>query len=415
VSGRGFDARHVYLGFPTQTDVNDAAKGFGLKVDFGDQVAQVKAIIADINKRGGLLGRTVVPIFHDIKTAQLAADAASAAQATCTALTQDHPVIGVVNLVGGIDNSAFYGCMAQRHTPVFSGGLYGVDDDFFRQFQPYLYKISGPSWSQISPIWVDRLAAERYFTGWRTTTGGPGTAPVKVGLLYPDRLPESRAFTALKQLLTSRGYDVAATFAYDLSSQASLTTSLGRAVLPFASAGVTHVLSDSSTVFYFMQAAEAQHYRPRYALTTYHAPFAALASLGAPAAQLAGSLGIGWFPLSDVDDPQDPGDVGVGARSCRDALVRGGQTGVKQRSVALIAFVFCDGINMVVRAAAAGGLDPAGISQGLQRVGPTFASALTWRSALANHPYVPGAVRDLGFDGSCTCFTYLSRTLTAVG
>jgi hypothetical protein len=53
--GRGWDRTTIKIGVMTQQDVQSVAEGFGLNsVDSGDQVADVKAVIADLNSKGGL-------------------------------------------------------------------------------------------------------------------------------------------------------------------------------------------------------------------------------------------------------------------------------------------------------------------------------------------------------------------------
>ena len=61
-------------------------------------------------------------------------------------------------------------------------------------------------------------------------------------------------------------------------------------------------------IFVFSASAESQHYRPRYAIHTGIAPQASMQS-NAPAAQLAGAMGLGFAPTldSDTDGITPPG------------------------------------------------------------------------------------------------------------
>lgn len=264
-SGRGYDAKNIYIGFPTQTDVDMAAKNVGLGVlSYGDQVGQIRAVIDDVNRHGGVLGRTLSPVFHDIKTAD------------------------------------------------------------------------------------------------------------------------------------------ASTFDRQASGAAS-------AVLRFRSNNVTHVLSSDSFVAFFMLPAEDQGYRPRYGLNSYHVPAAALQAL-VPPRQLAGSLGIGWLPVSDVDAAHNPGPVGPGETACRKVMKDAG-VNISSAGAALIAMEFCDGTRLFVDGiVAGGGPGSRAIHAGVARAGPTFRSALVWRSGLSSSRFdLPGMARDLGFDGSAY------RCLSAAG
>ena len=398
-SGRGYDTEHVYLGFPTNTDVSKAAPAGVGATNFGDQEAQIKAVVADVNKSGGLLGRTVVPVFHDIRTADLETDPQTSAQQTCVAFTEDHTVLAVVNIVAAIDLPTFFACLAKHDTPLVSAGFVPVDNALFSTYAPYLYKTTAATFDVLGPVWIDRLSALGYFKGWNPATGSPAATQTKVGLLYPDLEPQKRIFARIKSLLRARGIAIAKEVAYDASSLERESASMSNAVLQFRNAGVTHVLSSESDVLLFMTAADGQHYRPRYGLTSYHAPAVQLQGT-VPSSQLVGSMGVGWLPTTDVDRAHNPGPVGPGEKRCRDVMQKANQD-MSSAAPAVTAFALCDGVHMVVQGVAATGNPTArGLHDGLARIGPTFASALVWRSALSASRFdVPGAVRDFRYDG----------------
>jgi hypothetical protein len=403
--GRGYDAHHLYLGFPTNNDVNKAAPAGVGATDFGDQPTIIKAVVDDINKHGGILGRTVVPLIHDISTASLEANPATQAQATCTAFTQDAHVVAVINIVAAIDLSAFYKCLAAHDTPLMSAGFIPTDDAEFDSLAPYLYKLTAASFSHLTPVWLSRLTAMGYFHGWDTTTGGPASGPAKVGLLYPSVQPQQRIFADIKHRLVSAGIDVALEFQYDASSLNNESASMSNAVLQMRNAGVTHILSSESDVLLFMTAADSQHYRPRYGLTSYHAPAVQLQGT-VPSTQLVGSMGVGWLPITDVDPAHDPGPVSSGETSCRTLMHTAGQES-SSASAEIVEFAICDAVRMTA-AAINDSKDPGsrGLHAGLAQLGNRFASALTWRNGLAASRYdVPAAVRDFAFNGSAYAYT----------
>jgi ABC-type branched-subunit amino acid transport system substrate-binding protein len=408
-SGRGYDAGHVYLGFPTNNDVNSAApSGIGA-TNFGDQPTIIKSVVADINRRGGILGRTVVPVFHDIPTANLQSDPSGQAQATCTALTQDAHVVAVVNIVASIDLPTFYSCLAKADTPLISAGFVPADDQMFSGYAPYLYKLTAASFTRLTPLWLSRLTAMGYFHGWDTTNGAPASAPAKVGLLYPSVQPQQRIFADIKRRLSASGITVAREYQYDISSLDHESASMSNAVLQMRNAGVTHILSSEADVLLFMTAADSQHYRPRYALTSYHAAAAQLQGT-VPASQLVGSMGIGWLPASDVDAAHNPGPVSSGETSCRRLMHNAGQD-TSSAGVATVAFAVCDAVRLI-----AAGINTsknpgsAGLHTGLSAIGPAFAAALTWRNGLVSTRYdMPGGVRDFTYTNGA--FSYRSKSL----
>jgi len=289
-----------------------------------------------------------------------------------------------------------------------SAGFPPADDTLFNTYAPYLYKLTAASFSQLSPVWIDRLTAMGYFHGWNTTSGSSAAGPAKIGLLYPAQQPQQRIFADLKARLVAHGYQVAAEYQYDASSLNAESSSMSSAVLHMRQAGVTHLMSSESDVLLFMEAADSQHYRPRYALTSYHAPAAQLQGF-APASQLVGSMGVGWLPTTDVDAGHSPGPVSSAETSCR-TIMRDASQDVSAATAAIVAFALCDGIHLIADAIAATH-DPstAGLHQGISQLGTRFPSALTWTSGLANARYaLPGTVREFTYTGSA--YAYLSKT-----
>ena len=405
--GRGYDAHHLFLGFPTNNDVNKAApSGIGA-TNFGDQPTIVKAVVADINKRGGILGRTVVPVFHDIATASLETDPTAAAQATCTAFTQDAHVVAVVNIVAAIDLPAFYSCLAKADTPLISAGFIPADDKFFNTYAPYLYKLTAASFTRLTPVWLAQLTTMGYFHGWDTTNGAASSAPTKLGLLYPAQQPQQRIFADIKTRLTHLGYPVYE-YQYDASNLNNESASMSNAVLQMRNNGVTHILSSESDVLLFMTAADGQHYRPRYGLTSYHAAAVQLQGT-VPTTQLIGSMGVGWLPGTDVDAAHSPGPVSPGETSCRTLMRNAGQD-TSSASVAVVAFAICDGVRLIAAAVdASGSPSSAGLHAGLVTASSGFTSALTWSAGFGSQRFdLPAVVRDFAFNGSA--YAYVSKT-----
>ncbi len=180
---------------------------------------------------------------------------------------------------------------------------------------------------------------------------------------------------------------------------------MASAVLAFNGAGVTHVLSSEADVLLFMTAAENQHYRPRYGLTSYHGPAVALQGT-VPGAQLVGSMGVGWLAVSDVDSSHNSGPAGTGEATCRKIMKDHG-VDITSAGAATVAFAECDGIHLMLDAVTAQqDASAAGLRAGVGRVGPGFSSALVRRSGFsATRPLMPGAVRDFAYDGSAYRYT----------
>jgi len=411
LKGKGWDEKHVYIGVPTIDDFNETIKGLGATSTNGDTHGQVDAIVADMNRSGGLFGRQVVAVYHDAKTTDVAYNSASTAQAMCTYFTQDRPVIGVVNGVPQFDGlESFHRCLEHAGVSLMSLSNTDYADSDYARLGPHLWTTSSLSTDMLVPSFIAGLDRQRFFTGWDVVNGKPGTAPVKVGMLLPDTSQGRHVAGLMESHLKQLSIAFAAPFFYD---PAGLGSDNQSEVLQLQSAGVTHVLDlppIAAEIWLFQGSAERQHYRPRYGFTSFNLPLSVEENAGlVPEVQQIGSMGIGWQPYNDTNATHDPGAMPGSAR-CLTALKRGGQVyGSSTRRSALIAVQICDSFYLLRDAAVAGqGLDGAALLAGMPLAGPRFTPAGTFRSALTSRNHgVPGYYRDQQYVTSCSCFVYV--------
>lgn len=396
-TGRGWDRERAYLGIPFQdTSASSAAidafglNGFGL-VDY-KKVAN--AVVAYVNKQGGLFGRKLTPVYVEFPPVPNATG-----QAQCAAWTEDRPVFAVSNSF--YDADALYACLAKARVPFSNGSISSIDQRVLDRYKPYARKMHVTSTTTLFPTWLDRLKARGYFSGWDTANGRAGGDPVKAGILCRDDHEALRnGCRDLERLLRDRGYAVAPPF--HVSGNMDQTSN---AVLKFRSAGVTHVFSQTTDILFFMQNAEQQQYWPRYALTSSNA--LNLLENNAPKKQLMGSLGVGFAPLIDVKRPPP---LGPGRARCqkilRDANVRVDSSPISQFAAQAI----CDEILLYVHAARLGrGLAAGDILAGLSRITETYQAGNVFAVGLSATRFdEAAAVRDLGWNPSCSCFGFLS-------
>jgi hypothetical protein len=398
-TGFGWDRTHAYLGIPYQnaSQSNTASKAFGLNLTGIDYQAVANAVIADVNRHGGLFGRNVTPVFAEFPPV------AQTGQAQCATWTQDNHVYAVVDSF--IPEDTLSGCLAKAKVPFSNGSYNAIDQKVLNHYRPYFRKLTTVSNDTLFPTFLDRLKAQGYFRGWNTSTGGPGSAPVKAGLICRDDYEANRDGCAdLARLLKARGYAVG-----DAFHVSGATAPASDAVLKMTSQGVTHVFSQTTDILFFMQAAEQQRYRPRYALTTTNVPGLLAGSGGAPAAQLAGSLGVGSAPLVDVATPPA---MGPGRAHCKKVL-KDAHVDVDPGYLAQAAAQgLCDEIYLYVDAArAGGGFTPSHLTSGFARISATFQAGTVFRVGFTATRFdEPSAVRDLGYDAECHCFRFLSAT-----
>ena len=409
-TGRGWTRTTISIGYVTQNDFNGTvAKAGYSSVNAGDQVGDIEAVLAAINKEGGLFGRKVVGIDRDNSSTEVSGNPSGTAQSNCAYFKFDAPVIAVLNLQSGLDLPNFRTCMMKAQIPVMSLSIQPITQSIITSLQGYLIPLLTPTYDRLAPVLASRLQAQKYFTGWDTTTGGPSaTAPVKVGLLVTDSSQGKEVERLMVKSLSSVGQ---APLVYRYSEDGSQKQhDFQSAVLQFRNSGITHVLCDSADFSLFMIQAQSQQFRPRYGISSYAAPQPFVQTL-APPSQLAGALGVGSAPTIDVSAPEDPGHT-EGGKYCYKALADGGQTFSGKRFAEAVALALCDGLRATVAAAkASGGLTGPDIVRGIATAGPTFPTAFAFVSGLSpTNSALPGAGRDLGYDGGCSCWTYRGRT-----
>lgn len=366
---------------------------FGGNLATGDDKRNFQILLDDLNARGGILGRKVVPHFHTIDINQ---QQAVYEQAACTDFTQDNRVAFV--LVG--QSPTLADCLIRRGVGVVGDGsqLNTADYD----------KI--PYYVQSGSYALDRLALlqAREFTKMGLFKG---TVPAKVGILYYD-LPTYRfAEKVLAKELRALGVEVvveeAFAYAASVDALAGSQAQVQNAVLKFRSRGVTHVVGVELNAFlqgFFALYGSQQDYYPRYGWTSNQVP--TNVKEVAPDRALVGSLVLGFYPMFDTEDQSTyPAET----RACFTLLKSKGVPigSGNQRSSAAVA---CDAVRYLKAAlTSGGGVDRDALVRGARQLGSSFKPAVTFASLLPKG-YGAGAaaLRRGAWNTDCDCFRYTS-------
>jgi hypothetical protein len=152
-----------------------------------------------------------------------------------------------------------------------------------------------------------------------------------------------------------------------------------------------------------MTTAENQRYRPKYGRATWSD--AEFLRANSSAAQLAGSIGIGWMPGYDLAVRQLP--VDEPKRRCLAAMKAAQMPPLDAQTDTLIQLRACEEVFLVQRLLdTATDLTPGGLRAAVAALGhqpsyvgfaDRFGPSKLWGAA---------AYRDLAFDSSCSCFAY---------
>lgn len=394
-AGPGVTRKEIFVGYLTTKGIAAAGESMGVKIDRGDQERIAKAVINDINSRGGVAGRKLVPVFYDVKTES---DTSTSAQEACTRWTEDRPVFAAVVPNAAVKDETLSACMSKRKTLLVNATAILRPQWLFSRYAPHLYAPVAPTMERLAPPWIKRLVATDYFGGWDVRLGRPGNAPTKIGIVSNKNFYGDDFIRILRQELGRQSRSATATAG--VRADGNVMSDISQAVLRFKQEGVTHVFPQTPGVLIlFARAAESQNYRPRYGVSTDSQPN--FIQNNVPKEQLAGALGVGWVPTADVDKARDPGDVSAAQKRCRKVMEEAGQDPSKGLTT-------CDAMNFLVSAIEHGGLSPAEVQRGAHAMG-SMPPASTFRISFPRGRFTgASAVRDLAYRDDCSCFAYLT-------
>ena len=354
----------------------------------GDEPASWRALADEVNAHGGIAGRKLVLVFYLVNLTDPQPQQGAAA---CARFTQDAKVAIVLS---GYYYAGAHDCLSQKGVPSILGTNYGVDSAGQRQTSNVI------AWA--TPL-LDRLAAAL-----------PDAFPLMghlrrgttAGLFVTDAPAFTRSAAVLSRALTARGLKVVVQTVKDSASgdYGAAANDGSSAVLKFRSAGVTEVMFLSHNAFeptVFMQAANAQGYRPTYLLSTQQYP-AQLVGL-VPAGQLDGSVALGWAPPVDLASDYA---TSATAQRCLATLARHGQT-FSTGAQAAVGLLACDAVDLLQRAAARGLTSRAALADQALSSSTGFVSAFTLRTRFVGgrHDGID-AWRPMAFDSGCSCYHY---------
>lgn len=359
-------------------------------ISSGDPRGYAESLIKAINANGGIAGRQVEADILEIDVARLVANPDASDQADCEHFT-DAKVFAVVTPAPS--GSPLAPCLASRGMPL----ILSSPEEFNAQDLGELGGMfSMPSIINLhrqAPVIIDALLQQGFYDG------------AKVGFLWYDK-PTFREAVEESWLPTFADRGIELTDEVAMSSYTN-SEQFSSAVLRFKSRGVDHVqFVDVSglVALQFMQYAESQQYYPTYGLSS--ASSLSAIQTGVSPSQLDGAIGVGWMPSLDVSD--HPGFSST-AQSCLDVLREDGRSTGDQVAVA-IAMWTCEVITFFQAVMErAPEHTPAGYVAGLHAIGSGYVPADTFATTIGPGRYDgPAAVRNVGYDNSCSCFVYTS-------
>ena len=365
-------------------------------VSLGDTQKVAQLVVDEVNRTGGIAGRKVVPVWAVIDaTSTTPADQQE--QAACSTWTEDAHVFAAVSpLENG--NGPLMACLQRRGVAFLQENEVMFDDGDFAQ-RSLLYTPGMVSGTRAAAIYADRLQALGYFD--------KGT---RLGIVRDDTEQAKRAVAdQLRPGLRRAGITPVEEAVVPYPAAGDQVAQVQNIVLRFKAENIDHILffeSGAGAALYFMPAAEAQAYRPRYALTSYDGPNVLAATV--PAAQLARAVGVGWYPATDANDGLQ--HVNAGGKRCLDLMAKGGQSPTSG-TAALVAFTYCDGLFLLQQALKGAAATADNLRTGTRALGSTFLAGRTYATDFSSGRRDGASLeRDVRFDVACSCFVFAGGT-----
>lgn len=400
--GPGITADKIFLGlayFPDAAAGNAALGAAG--ANSGDQRDYYNAVIEDLNARGGILGRKVVPIYHEYRSGD---PIDPQHEAACQRWTKDNKVFAIV-----FRGRILQECAMKAGILITSGE--GEAGPTYARV-PNLVDPSAVRLERLGQATVFGLHREKYFE--KTPDWPTG----KIGVItWQDPSYEYGVkqgyLPALKKLGLESDMERYVVVSQQLGSAADSSSAVSSAVLAFQSAGIDHVLiqDGAAGVFglggltlLFLNNAKSQNYFPRYGFNANNVPGFSIY----PADQQRGMLAVDF---SDYMPTQDEGIAPNPARErCFDVLRKGGVTPSDQATYATGADT-CDGIwfiETLLKKASEPTLQ--GVLQAAGSLGTSYLSPLVYGTLLDGSRRDGGHLaRNARFDSGCSCMRYTSK------
>lgn len=394
----------IEVGFINQTFAQAAQ--FGINTPSGHTTQETyDAVINALNKRGGLNGRKIAPVFANVNlTGNWESDYAAA----CSAFTEDHHVAAVLGY-SLLLNNAFESCLTKRGVVHLSAGSPNGDDALLRA-NPYLFMTAYPT---VDGVYLTEL------TG--AVQSGVLTPSSKLGVLRFDCDWDQRAWKHVGQpFVDGHGLNVVKTQLLSCPTNATDVTArnqsqIDSAVLQFAAAGVDTVLANG-TAQYFAKTADSQRYSPQYVITTVDTS-EGLQTQNVPQSQMKNMHGFGWYPILDTDAQHRPAPAGGQAAAQQRCLALAHSEGYDAADVDLQQlFTTCDTLFLYEKALSitSGLATPVEVTRAVASLGAgAYPSITALDGAVAFSPARhdgPAVWRPFKWDTGCSCFVYTTAS-----
>jgi ABC-type branched-subunit amino acid transport system substrate-binding protein len=354
------------------------------------------AAVAAVNAYGGIAGRKVAPVIYHYNTANFtsASGRDQEIQRSCNDWTQDHHVFAFNGTVGTEPSMAE--CAANTKTP-WIATTYGLllAQSRISKMSNYYYTPPSLSSDARERAMAKFLLEHQYFS-----------KGANVAVMVQDQ-PDTREGVSKGMLpvLAAAGIKP-----YVIDYPDPISSPWQNYVLQMQVRHITHVIwsSVSSPALSYVlmsRAADSQGFNPKWAIGSDMQP-ASIIATGAPAGQLANTVGMGWQYEFDTSDTAPHSST---AKICAVYLKKYGQPGGNSWGQSQCEWLFF--LQAAFKHATQ--LSTAGLAQGVARLGTDFVSTMTTVTGATS--FAPGrnfgvsTVRMFAYSAKDKNFVYVSR------
>lgn len=404
---RGVDGDTVKVGFIVAENQAEAQAKLGTTgITFVDHQTLVTTLVDDINGRGGLGGKQIVPVLRVID--QLTdTDPAAIASATCATFTEDNEVYAVLSI--NDPGAEVLACLNAAGVPLIasSGATFSFADQGVYDANPLYFNPSGISLDRAAKALVEGL-----------TTAGFFTPDAKVGLVRLTS-PEFDAATtnSLEPALAAAGVnpvEIAALASIKTSDDiARFSTEAAASVLKMKEAGVTHLVffeSGGAAPFFFLQNAASQGFAPLLGFSSLSGGQTLVQNIK------TGGTNVAWSPIGEVPDAAQLPESAAATR-CLDLIdsTRAVFTSANASSETLR---FCDSMWLLEAGVAAAGdlVAASDLAAAIEGLGDTYQSPAALKSVFGPGQHDGVAEYYItDYDSGCGCNKYRAGDPTPIG
>jgi hypothetical protein len=279
------------VGLPYSTTDQAALTAMGGRGSLGDMQGEGQAVIDWLNARGGIGGRTVMPVWFDENAGEQPDQIATEG---CTTWIDDNHVDAALPGGPNVDMDGLRSCLGKAGIPAVSIQWHVQSRQKDLAASPLWVEPFALSMESFAKTYVDNLAAQHFFDRGR------------VGILYDDG-PKWTAVekAVLEPELRRVGAEVVARASYGIRGFGDVAPSepaLRSYVAQFKAQKVDRVISFEPWEGwgFFMMEADRQGFEPRWGLSSQTDWNVAYATGLVPEAQMKDAQYVGWSPVMDL-------------------------------------------------------------------------------------------------------------------